>query len=84
MAIAVAHYRFLAVDIGAPGRRRDGGVFKESKMGQRFQRGTLNVPPPDAVDENGPILPYVLVGDEAVALSNYLMRWICNDVFYWG
>lgn len=29
---------------------------------------------PEAVSPNGPILPFVLVADEAVALSSYLMR----------
>ena len=74
MAIADAHYRFIAVDIGAPGRRSDGGVFRESRIGRRFERGLLNVPPPSAVDEKGTILPYVLVGDEAFPLSPFLMR----------
>lgn len=36
MAVAEAEYRLIVVDIGAPGRRSDGGVFRESIMGTRF------------------------------------------------
>lgn len=72
MAVADAHYRFIIVDIGAPGRS-DGGVFKESRMGKHFETKTLNVPLSDALYENGPTLPYILVGDEAFGTSNYLM-----------
>lgn len=73
MAIVDANYRLIAVDIGAAGRRSDGGVFRESKIGRRFQRKILNVPNADAVYEDGPVLPYVLVGDEAFPLSFFLM-----------
>lgn len=74
MAVADANYRFIAVDIGAPGRRSDGGVFNDSRIGQRLKSGDLNIPQPDSLEENGPKLPYVLVGDEAFALSSNLMR----------
>lgn len=74
MAIADAHYRFIAVDIGALGRSSDGGVFKESKIGKSFETGNLQVPPPEAVSPDRPILPYVLVADEAFALSSYMIR----------
>lgn len=57
------------VDIGAPGRSSDSGVFRQSQMGKGFEQNLFNVPMPS---EDG--LPYVLVGDEAFPLSNYLMR----------
>ncbi|XP_033229935.1 uncharacterized protein LOC117181415 [Belonocnema kinseyi] len=69
-----AHYRFIAVDIGALGRRSDGWVFRESRIGRRFERNTLHVPPPSTIDEKGTKLPYVLVGDIAFSLSSFLMR----------
>ncbi|XP_033221148.1 uncharacterized protein LOC117175547 [Belonocnema kinseyi] len=74
MAVADAHYRFIAVDIGAPGRRSDGGVFRESRIKRRFERDALQVPPPNTVDEKGTKLPYVLVVDEAFSSSSFLMR----------
>lgn len=74
MAISDAHYRFISIDVGAPGRRNDSGVFNESAMGRKFETNTFNVPAPEAIIPHGPELPYVLVGDEAFGLSTYLMR----------
>lgn len=74
MAISGAKQEFLMVDIGAPGRHSDGGVFAHSAMGKRFQNNTMFVPPPEKVSEFGPELPYVLVGDEAFALQEFLMK----------
>lgn len=66
---------FTLVDIGAYGRRSDGGIFRDSLMGQKFKEGKMNLPKtkPLTVDFGEP-LPYVLVGDEAFQLTNYLLR----------
>lgn len=40
---------------------------------EAFAAGEMDIPPPDYVFE-GPILPYVLVADEAFQLTNYTMR----------
>ncbi|XP_033221201.1 uncharacterized protein LOC117175603 [Belonocnema kinseyi] len=74
MAIADAHYRFIIVDMDALGRRKDGGVFKESTMGQRFEQSSLQVPVPEPVDANGSTLPYVLAGEKAFPLCSHMMR----------
>ncbi|XP_018400729.1 PREDICTED: uncharacterized protein LOC108778129 [Cyphomyrmex costatus] len=73
MAIADANYRISLLDIGAPGRRSDGGVFYASEIGQRLQNGTLTIPPPRPVELGGQDLPFVLVGDEAFPLTRYMM-----------
>lgn len=44
MVISGAKQDFLMVDIGAPGRHSDGGVFGNSEMGKRFAHATINVP----------------------------------------
>lgn len=61
-------------DVGSPGRHSDGDVFAHSEMGQRFISQNMFLPPPEKLTENGPELPHVLVGDEAFALSNFLMK----------
>lgn len=74
MAVCDANYIFKFVDIGAYGRRSDGGIFKECQFGQKFERNEMNVPVAEAISENGPILPYCLVGDEAFPLKEYMLR----------
>lgn len=74
MAISDANYCFLMVDIGAEGRQSDGGVFRRSEIGIGFQNMTMDLPELTQLEVNGPELPYVLVADEAFALTPYMMR----------
>lgn len=74
MAICDANYMIRFVDIGAYGRRSDGGIFKDSAIGKAFDQSRMNVPQPAAIGEAGRILPYCLVGDEAFPLKPYLLR----------
>lgn len=62
------------MDIGAYGRRSDGGIFKDSLIGQSFHNKQMNLPEPEPITSDGQPLPYVLVGDEAFQLSEYLLR----------
>ena len=74
LAISNAKCQFILTDVGAEGRRSDGGVFEESKMGQKFIRNEMSLPEPEKIGENGPTIPYFLVEDEAFALSSFMMR----------
>ncbi|KMQ83823.1 nuclease harbi1 [Lasius niger] len=62
------------VDIGAEGRQSDGGVFRNSDMGRRFEEGTFKLPNAKPVEIDGPALPYVLLADEVFPLTTYMMR----------
>jgi hypothetical protein len=73
LGICNANYCFTYVDIGAYGRS-DGGIFKDSLIGQKFHNNEMNLPQPRPLTSNGESLPYVLVGDEAFQLINYLLR----------
>jgi len=68
LAIADANYRFIMVDIGGEGRQSDSGIFRSSQIGIGFEQNLHDLPEP----END--LPYVLVGDEAFPLTDYMMR----------
>lgn len=74
LGICNAEYMFTFVDIGAYGRRSDGGIFKDSKMGQKFNSKEMNVPALEPLSPGGLSLPYVLVRDEAFQLTDYLLR----------
>lgn len=73
LAICDAKYIFRYVDIGAYGRRSDGGVFEASTIGKKFDEDCMNIPKPAAI-EGGRVLPYCLVADEAFPLKPYLLR----------
>lgn len=74
LAICDANYIFTFVDIGAYGRRSDGGIFRDSLLGQKFRKNEMNIPDPEPFYSEGDSMPYVLVGDEAFPLTEYLMR----------
>jgi len=74
LAICDANYKFLVVDIGAEGRQSDGGIFKKSFIGQTLINGEADLPPSKQICEDGPVLPHVLIGDEAFPLTTYMMR----------
>ncbi|KAH7985979.1 hypothetical protein HPB49_026176 [Dermacentor silvarum] len=44
MAVADSQYLFRLIDVGAPGRFSDGGIFKDSPIGKRLHEGKLNLP----------------------------------------
>lgn len=74
MAVCDANYRFTLVDIGSCGRKSDGGILRDSKMGKMLETGQFNIPEPQPLYQGGPVLPYVIVGDEAFPLKKYLLR----------
>lgn len=73
MALVSATYKFLIVDIGAQGRHSDGGIFKNSAMGQRFYNNTIDLPNSSAISVRHTV-PYVIVADEAFQLTQFTMR----------
>jgi len=74
MALVDAHYNFVVVDVGAYGKNSDGGIFMHSKLGKGLDRKQLNVPPSTAHPGTTNIAPFVILGDEAFPLKEYLMR----------
>lgn len=74
MAVCDYRYRFTLVDIGAQGRQSDGGVFRNSVMGSAFEQNKMNVPPPNELYPDGPLIPYFIDGDEAFGLISYIQR----------
>ncbi|KAL4135719.1 hypothetical protein QTP88_007314 [Uroleucon formosanum] len=70
----VGIFQIVLVDVGAYGRNSDGGIFMLSKLGKGLDRKQLNVPPCSALPETTNIAPFVILGDEAFPLKEYLMR----------
>lgn len=61
------------VDIGGEGRQSDGGIFRDSSIGRRFQNSLFHLPNPQPIELHGAALPYVLLADEAFPLTKYMM-----------
>lgn len=74
MAVVDASYKFLVVDVGAPGRHSDGGIFKASKFGKQLTEGTLQLPGLARLPGSTKVAPHVFVGDEAFQLRPDFMR----------
>lgn len=75
LAVCDANYVFRFVDIGAYGRRSDGGIFKDSIMGTKLENKQMRIPEAAPIsDERETPLPYCIVDDEAFPLKTYLLR----------
>lgn len=74
MAVVDANYKFVMVDVGAPGRHSDGGVFKACAFGKRLEHQMLDMPGPATLPKSAKVAPHVFVGDEAFQLREDFMR----------
>ena len=74
LGLCDAYGKFIVVDIGAPGRRSDGGIFRESEFGKKLFSKQINLPEPCKLGESGPTVPYFIVGDEAFPLTEFLLK----------
>ncbi|KAH7945023.1 hypothetical protein HPB49_004959 [Dermacentor silvarum] len=73
MAVCDSAYKFLYVEVGGSGGESDGGVFGRSTLCKALETGKLGIPQPTAIP-GGHVAPYVILGDEAFPLKEYLMR----------
>ncbi|GFT15149.1 DDE Tnp4 domain-containing protein [Trichonephila clavipes] len=75
LAVVDADCKFTAVDVGSYGREGDAGIYLKSEIGRRIKKNnTFNVPPPKALPGTDTVIPHVIVGDEAFALHQNLMK----------
>ncbi|XP_034838224.1 protein ALP1-like [Maniola jurtina] len=77
MALCDANYCFIWIDVGAYGKDSDSGVFKETSLFKKLSENSLNLPEPRSITNNESDafkLPYVIVADEAFAMTKNLMR----------
>ena len=74
MAVVDAVYKFSVVDIGQYGSSSDGGVWKNSIMGQKLDSDISVLPGYSTISGTDISLPHVLVGDEAFQLRPNFMR----------
>ncbi|XP_048481249.1 uncharacterized protein LOC125489424 [Plutella xylostella] len=74
LALVDANYNFMYVNIGSQGRISDGGVYKHSELYRKVENNQLNVPAPEILQiPYITKIPYVILGDQAFALSTHSM-----------
>ena len=79
LAIYDANYVFTFVDIGVYGRRCSaGGIFQSSlisiSLNPKFLNKKMNLPELKPISADGELLSYMLAGDKAFLVSEYLLR----------
>lgn len=74
LGLVDAQYEFIAVDIGAYGKNSDGGILSTSNFGKALEKNKFNIPNGRVLPGTDIELPYVIIGDEAFPLKNYLLR----------
>ncbi|KAI0221825.1 hypothetical protein LSAT2_026913 [Lamellibrachia satsuma] len=74
LALVDANYKFVYVDVGAPGRAGDAGVFAESSLKVALEKNTLNLPSAETIDGIPNKIQYHIVGDDAFPLSEKIMK----------
>lgn len=74
LAVVDANYKFVVVDVGAYGKESDNGIFERSAIGKKIANNSFNIPPPKYLPNTTVKLPHFLIGDEAFALSSYMMK----------
>ena len=72
-SISCGANRFILVDLGNAGRHSDGGVLSYSAFGKALEVSSLPLSRPRPFPGMGqPDIPFVIVGDEAFPLKNYM------------
>ncbi|XP_063602199.1 uncharacterized protein LOC134778223 [Penaeus indicus] len=74
LGVADANYNFLYADVGCQGRISDGGVFKYTSLYNNLENKSAHVPKCEALPGRTEPVPYILVGDDAFAMSTYLLK----------
>jgi hypothetical protein len=74
LALVDADYKFLYVDVGTNGRANDSGILTRSTLIETIENGELNLPPSQPLPGRHLEVPFVIVGDDAFPLKQYLMK----------
>jgi hypothetical protein len=75
-ALVDADYCFISIDAGAYGAASDSNIFKNTNLYKELEEHQLSLPDCRLLpnDDNGTPMPFVMVGDEAFALSEHVLR----------
>ena len=69
-----AKYRFLWTDCGSSGSSSEAQIFNRSDLRENIKDGRLGLLAPEPLGEGGPNLHYFLLGEDAFALMQWMMK----------
>ncbi|KAJ4425591.1 hypothetical protein ANN_27787 [Periplaneta americana] len=78
MALVDANYRFTYINVGAPGRDSDGGVYQNCSLSSALENNTVNIPRAKPLPGRNKPVSYVVVAEDAFALKSYIMKPFAN------
>lgn len=73
-ALVDADYNFVFANVGSQGRISDGGVFKNCLLWKKIEDKSLSFPEPETLPGRQKNIPYLILGDEAFALHENVMK----------
>ena len=74
LALVDANYRFVYVDIGPPSHAGGADPFSESSLKHGLDNNTLNLPPAEHIEGIPNNVPYHIVTDNTLPLSEHVMK----------
>ena len=74
LGVVDANYSFLWCKVGADGSASDAGVFNQSTLKRALENHRAHLPPPEPLPADDRDMPYFLVGDDAFALREWMMK----------
>lgn len=74
MALVDYNYKFLYINVGAQGSSSDGGVFKDTALFKRLEKGRARLPPAEPLPGGQVDVPYFIVADDAFAMRTWLLK----------
>ena len=74
LIIAGPNSQCLLADVGSNGRMNDSGIWNKSSLRHAVESGKMEFPKPRALLYRLEEIPFVIVGDGAFSLKNYMMK----------
>jgi hypothetical protein len=75
LAICDANYCFIYVDIGDFRKNNNSSIYNNSVFNRKLRAGSLDIPDTRFLPGKSDMkMPFVLVGDEAFAMTNAMLR----------
>ena len=76
LGLVDADYKFMYLDVGAVGSESDAGIFSQTRLKNLLEHTQANLPPPEPLSTvpDGCPVGYFIVGDDAFALTNWMLK----------